>query len=550
MSVTKYIIVNGGVISGVGKGIITASVGKILQQYGFTVTAMKIDPYVNIDAGTLRPTEHGETWVTYDGGEIDQDIGNYERFLNMKLPKSNSMTTGQIFKSVIERERNGEYGGETVQIIPHVTDEVKNRIVSTSYDVKNGNKPFDFVLVEIGGIVGDIENIPFLVGTQSLEREVGKDNILYTLVTYMPIPSHLGEMKTKPTQTAISALMERGIIPDIILCRGKDVLDDIRKKKIETYVNIKKECIISVPDVDSIYRVPIVLEEQNLGEKILKKFNIAQKQCPNWDQLNGLIETILNSEKVCNVSIVCKYLMLGNYQVTDAYLSVAEALKHAGAHLGVKLNIKWVDSLQLTHENVAQMINTSDGVIVPGGFGSSGVDGKLVAIQYARENNIPFLGLCYGMQLAVIEYARNVHNLTNAHTTEIDPNTKYPVVDMMENKKNIMQIGGTLRLGEYISKLKKDSLVSKLYESEYATEKHRHRYEINPKYTNELEDENLTFSGKYNNGSETLMEYLELQKNNFFVATQAHPELSSSLFKPNPLFTGFLKAIICLPNTI
>ena len=538
---TKYIIVNGGVISGVGKGIITASIGKILQQYGFTVTAVKIDPYINVDAGTLRPTEHGETWVTYDGGEIDQDIGNYERFLNMKLPKINSITTGQIYKSVIEKERNGMYHGATVQYIPHITDEVKDRIIFASTN-DNGD-PYDFVLVEIGGIVGDYENIPFLAGTKSLESQIGKENILYTLVTYMPIPSHLGEMKTKPTQTAIRALMECGIIPDIILCRGKDFLDDVRKKKIETYVNINKEYVISVPDTDSIYKVPLILEDQLLAHKIFAKLNVIPKTKPDWNQWNMLIDNILTSKKEVTVSIVCKYLNLGNYQVTDSYLSVAESLKHAGAHLNLKVNINWVNSDSLSDVNLNEKL--IGGIIIPGGFGSHGIDGKILAIKHARINNIPFLGLCYGMQLAVVEYARNVHGMLDAHTTEVNPNTSYPVVCILENQAGVTQIGGTLRLGEYQSSLVKDSIVSKLYDSSQAVERHRHRYEVNPDYVNKIKDDNLLFSGWYiDDNSSQLMEFLELRNNKFFVATQSHPELTSSLTTPNPLFVGFLKALI------
>lgn len=541
---TKYIIINGGVISGVGKGIVTASIGKILQQYGFTVTAVKIDPYINLDAGTLRPTEHGETWVTYDGGEIDQDIGNYERFLNIKIPKKNSITTGQIYKSVIEKERRGEYNGKTVQYIPHITDEIKNRIINTKYYEKNNKlEEFDIVLVEIGGIVGDYENIPFLSGTKSLESEIGKENLLYTLVTYMPIPSHLGEMKTKPTQTAIRDLMACGIIPDVILCRGKELLDDIRKKKIETYVNINSNYVISVPDVDSIYEVPMILEEQMLGIKMLQKLALTPKMLPDWTKWKMLVGSLIRSEKQINIGIVCKYLSHGNFQVTDSYLSVSEALKHSGANLNTKINIVWIDSNDITSNNAKEIINSEKlhGVIVPGGFGSHGVNGKILAIEQTRLQNIPFLGLCYGMQLAVVEYARNVKGLTDAHTTEVDSGTLYPVIDIMKDKKEITQIGGTLRLGEYVSKIKKGSLLEEIYGNNVAIERHRHRYEVNPKYVDLLEDDNLCFSGIYESGETKLMEFLELKNNKFFVATQAHPELTSSLSYPNKLFLEFVK---------
>ncbi len=555
---TKYIVINGGNLSGVGKGIITSSIGKILQQYGFTVTAVKIDPYINIDSGTLNPKEHGEVWVTYDGQETDQDIGNYERFLGIKLPKINSITTGQIYRSVIEKERNGDYKGKTVQLVPHITDEVKDRIINCSK--LDNNKYFDFVLVEIGEVVGDYENIPFLAGTKSLERTIGKENILYTLVTYMPIPSHLGEMKTKPTQTAIREIMQHGIMPDLIFCRGKDSLDDVRKSKIETYVNINKDYIISVPDVGIIYNIPLVLEEQIVGYKIFKKLNVTPRKNPDWETWKTLSNNIIyDKKKFCvNVAIVCKYLSIGNYELTDSYLSIKEALAHAGAHLGVSVTTHWVNSEQLSDKNIASVFGQKYGVLVPGGFGTHGVDGKIETIKYARTHNIPFLGICYGMQLAVVEYARNVCGMTDAHTTEVNATTKYPVVTILEDKKNVTQIGGTLRLGEYTSHLTDGSLVSKLYGQSFATERHRHRYEINPMFINKLEENGLVFSGKYNNDilidsnvdtntnktSQPLMEFLELPTNNFFVATQAHPELNSTLLKPNPLFVGFLKAII------
>lgn len=565
---TKYIIVNGGNLSGVGKGIITSSIGKILQEYGFTVTAIKIDPYINVDSGTLNPKEHGEVWVTYDGRETDQDIGNYERFLGIKLPAINSITTGQIYQSVIEKERNGFYKGKTVQLIPHITEEVRNRIIecgcSNSGGLNGGclnggsnGVAYDFVLVEIGGIVGDYENIPFLAGTKSLESMVGKENVLYCLVTYMPIPSHLGEMKTKPTQTAIREIMQHGIIPDLIFCRGKDSLDDLRKSKIETYVNINKEYIISVPDANSIYNIPLILEEQTLGFKIFKKLNTTPRKNPDWNVWKGLVNSICldsncensncvksNTIKHITIAIVCKYLATGNYQLTDSYLSVKEALLHASAHLNVKINIKWIDSNSLMDSNIVSTLNDCAGVLVPGGFGSHGVDGKILTIKHVRTNNIPFLGICYGMQLAVVEYARNECNMIGAHTSEVDESTTYPVITILENKKHVKQLGGTLRLGEYKSKLLENSIVSKLYRGLNATERHRHRYEVNPTYVDQLTKNGLTFSGKYNDPLSgcDLMEFLEISQHKFFVATQSHPELTSTLLKPNPLFVGFVTA--------
>lgn len=556
MSTTKYIIINGGTLSGVGKGVITSSIGKILQEYGFIVTAIKIDPYFNMDSGTLNPKEHGEVWVTYDGMETDQDLGNYERFLGVKLPKRNSITSGQIYRAVSDKERNGVYKGETVQFIPHITNEVRDRIIecSTSQTPEGTNMVYDIVLVEIGGIVGDYENIPFLVGTKSLESVVGKENILYSLVTYAPTPSHLGEMKTKLTQSAIREIMHHCITPDMILCRGKHMLDDIRKQKIETYVSgtVNKDYIISVPDADSIYNVPIILEEQILGHKIFKKLNLIPKKNPDWTLWRNLTNTIVNSTKIINVAISCKYITTGDCQITDSYLSISEALKHAGSHLGVKIMIQWIDSNLLNRENVNDVLGRVDCILVPGGFGTTGVNGKLLTIEHARKNDIPFLGICYGMQLAVVEYAQNVCSLTNAHTTEVDPNTEYPVVDILKEQHNIKQLGGTLKLGEYVSTLQKGTLVQSLYNNETATERHRHRYEVNYKFVPILENFGMVFSGKIINkdtgidpiNSIDSIEFIELPQNKFFVATQSHPELTSSLIKPNPLFLGFLNAAV------
>jgi CTP synthase len=547
-STPKYIVISGGVISGVGKGIITASIGKLLQKRDFTVTALKIDPYINVDAGTLRPTEHGEVWVTHDGGETDQDLGNYERFLNIELSKKNSITTGQIYMSVIEKERNGDYNGETVQLIPHITDEIKDRIMQAGKD-------YDFVLIEIGGICGDFDNIPFLSAVKALETVVGKQNVLYCLVSYMVIPSHLQEMKTKPTQTAIQSLMEKGIIPDIILCRGKTSLDVPRKKKIEQYVNIKSEYIISVPDVDNIYKVPLILESEDLGEKILKKVGLESKKKPDWSAWSKLINPSEHIKReTYSIAIVCKYLVVGEYNMTDSYVSVSEALKHVSYHFGINILTKWIDANILNDENINQL-KRYDGVLVPGGFGSSGIEGKIKAIQFVRENNIPFLGLCYGLQLAIVEFARNVCDMKDAHTTEVDKKTKYPVVAMLEQQRKISKRGGTMRLGACPCKLIKGTKVYKLYEKyrlcddDIIYERHRHRYEVNPKYVELLEKNGMIFSGSFDNETDEinqkLMEFIELpdDKHRFFVATQAHPEFTSRVESPNPLFVGFIEAI-------
>ena len=549
---TKYIVVLGGVVSGVGKGIVTSSIGKILQEYGFAVTCLKIDPYINLDAGTLRPTEHGEVWVTEDGGEIDQDLGNYERFLGIKLSKENSITTGQVYKTVIDKERAGLYNGETVQLIPHITNEIKGRVV-------NAGKGKDVLLIEVGGVVGDYENIPFLMALKSLECDVGKENMVYVLVSYMLVPSHIGEMKTKPTQTAVRALMESGILPDIIVCRGKDPIDDVRKKKLELYQNIKKEFIVSCCDVDNIYKVPLMLENEGLGKKILGKLNLNTSTTPNWLRWNELIERMSNVEegqgKVIKIGIIGKYVNTGNYQLVDSYISVNEAIRHAIAHLSssdapLKLELDWLSSTDID-ENTVSKLSGYSGILIPGGFGSSGVEGKILAIKHARERGIPFLGLCYGMQLAVVEFARNVCECTGANTTEVDLDTPFPVVSILEGQKEVTQKGGTMRLGAYKNEIRRGSLVESLYQEcnrvedeKFVVERHRHRYEVNPKYVDLLERGGFVFSGYFEECGTKLMGFLELPEHKFFVATQSHPEFTSSLLKPNPLFIGFVRSCI------
>ncbi len=567
----KYIVVAGGVMSGVGKGVTTASIGKILQEYGYNVTAIKIDPYLNYDAGTLRPTEHGEVWVTDDGGEIDQDLGTYERFLNQDIPKRNNITTGQIYKTVIDRERQGEYLGQTVQFIPHIPDEIKKRIKEASND-------FDFVLIEVGGTIGDYENIPFLFALKSLERDVGKQNLSYVLVTYLPIPSHIEEMKTKPTQQAIRLLSESGIFPDFIICRAKKPLDVIRKKKIETYANIVSEHVISEPDIETVYQIPLDLEKEKLGEKLLKEFDMKPKKSPNWTEWKKLVDNILNPKKNIKVAIVGKYIDIGDYNLADSYISINQALMHAGASLNIGVEINWLDSKMFEDNKKALTeLKNYDGIIVPGGFGASGVEGKINAVNYARVNKIPYLGLCYGLQLAVIEFARNVCNLKDAHTTEVNPKTKAPVIDVQPAQREILEksmYGGTMRLGVYAAVMKGKSQVLKLYEEtkrlnedtkklnnlikdkshafrigllekgkKVVLERHRHRYEVNPKYVDLIEKNGMVFSGYYMRADNTkLMEYIDLEKHPFFVGTQSHPEFKSRLGNPSPLFYGFVKA--------
>jgi CTP synthase len=538
---TKFIVVVGGVISGVGKGVATASIGRIMKEYGFSTTAVKIDPYINYDAGTLRPTEHGEVWVTDDGGEIDQDLGNYERFLGISIPKKNNITTGQVYKAIIDKERKGEFLGETVQFIPHIPNEIKKRI-------KEAADNFDICLVEIGGTVGDYENIPFLFAMKSLEREIGKENIIYALVTYLPIPSHIEEMKTKPTQTSIKLLGQEGIQPDFILCRGKKALDAVRKKKIEMYANIASEYIISMPDVtgigtpNTIYTIPLDLEKEELGKKILNKLSLEKKKEPDWSTWKDRVEKIVAPEYIVKVAIVGKYLDIGDYQLKDSYISINEALKHAGANNNTRIDIEWIDSKDFEkNPETIEKLREFKGIIVPGGFGSSGVEGKIKAIKFCRENNIPFLGLCYGLQLAVVEFARSVCNL-DANTSEVNRGCMHPVIDILPEQRKIEDKGATMRLGAYKAILKENSRVYDLYKSVEVWERHRHRYEVNPAYHEILENSGLIFSGI--SEDKRLVEFIELPEHKFFIATQAHPEFKSSLLKPAPLFDGFVKACL------
>ena len=562
----KYIVVVGGVLSGVGKGVATASIGRILKEYGFKTTAVKIDPYINVDAGTLRPTEHGEVWVTDDGGEIDQDLGSYERFLGQDLPKKNNITTGQVYLTVIERERRGEYLGKTVQFIPHIPDEIKRR-------VREAGEGYEVCIVEIGGTIGDYENIPFLFAMKSLEREIGKENLIYVLLTYLPIPTHINEMKTKPTQQAIKLLSEHGIFPDIILCRAKVPLDEIRKKKIETYANIDAEYVISAPDVESVYQVPLNFEKENLGKKILDKLHLIPRKTPDWSGWERLVKRIMNPENVIDIGMVGKYIEIGEFTLTDSYISVNHAIEHAGAHLGVRLKINWIDAKRLEEGEPAELLKGLKGIIVPGGFGTSGIEGKINAIRYARENNIPYLGLCLGMQLAVIEFSRNVIGLRDANSSEFDINTPHPVIDLLPKQREILmtkRYGASMRLGAYVAALKQGEVMdlytkTKRMEKDrlrlgalepfrvgktdlsgpVVIERHRHRYEVNPEYIEKIENAGLKFTGYHiTEEDEPLMEFIELPGHPYFVATQSHPEFKSRLEDPAPLFLGFGKAVV------
>jgi len=563
----KYIVVVGGVLSGIGKGIATASIAKIMKNYGYSVTAVKIDPYINYDAGTLRPTEHGEVWVTNDGGEIDQDLGSYERFLSCDIPKRNNITTGQVYKEVIDKERAGEYLGKTVQFIPHIPEEIIRRI-------KIASEGYEITVVEIGGTIGDYENIPYLFAVKSLSRIEGKDNLAVVLVTYLPIPSHLSEMKTKPTQQAIKQLSEHAIFPDIIICRAKEPLDDVRKSKIETYANIETDFVISAPDVESIYEVPLNFEYEKLGIKLLNRLDLSPKKKADWEKWKKLTMGIINPKKSVKVAMVCKYLDIGGFSLKDSYISVSQALNHAGAHEQVNFDIKWIDAKEI-EESGTDCLKDVEGIIVPGGFGNSGIEGKIEAINYARKNRIPYLGLCLGMQLALVEYARNVMGLEGANSSEFDRDTPHPVIDFLADQEKILAMkhyGATMRLGAYAANLKRDSTIFKWYKETGRWEKdkenikrikeefrlgiidqkepvilerHRHRYEVNPIYIKDFEKEGVIFGGYHKPfDGEVLMEFLELPDHPYFVATQAHPEFKSRLEDPAPLFVGFLKSIL------
>ena len=542
---TNFIFITGGVISGLGKGITTASIGKLLQSKGFSVTAIKIDPYINWDAGTMRPTEHGEVWVTEDGGEIDQDLGHYERFLDVKISKEHNITTGQVYYAVIERERKGGYLGKTVQPIPHITDEIKRRIKAVAEKEKA-----DFVLIEIGGVVGDYENILFLEAARQMKLEGGK--VLFIHVTYIPVPSSLGEAKTKPTQHSVRALREIGIQPDFIVCRSSTDIDEPRREKIALFCSVRKEDIISNPDVKNVYEVPLIFEQQRFGDKILNRLGLEQRKS-RLEEWKGFVKKMNNSRSVVTIGIVGKYFDIGDYKLPDSYVSVIEAVKHAAAANDARPEIVWIDAKDF-EKNAAKlsMLDSIDGIIVPGGFGSSGVEGKIAAIQYAREHNIPYLGLCFGLQLAVVEYARHVCGLKDAHSTEIKPDAKHPVVDFLPWQKKLIaesKYGATMRLGGQTIKIKPGTLAHKLYGKKAVIERFRHRYEINPKYIEILEKNGFVFSGqadeRHTHG-ERVMQIGELpqSKHKFFIGTQAHPEFTSRPLRPNPLFNGFIKACI------
>lgn len=538
---SKYIFVVGGVMSGIGKGITTSSIGAILQSKGFKVTAIKIDPYINVDAGTMNPIEHGEVFVTDDGVECDQDIGNYERFLNRNIYSDNYMTTGRVYQTVIQRERNLEYDGRCVEVVPHIPDEVIRRIRKVTKDSKA-----DFILVEIGGTVGEYQNLLFLEAARMMHLGHPQD-VLFVLVSYLPVPKMIGEMKTKPTQYAVRTLNSAGIQPDIIIARSEVPLDEPRKKKISMFCNIDKDDVISAPDIKSIYEVPINFEKDNLGQRILSKVNLrSRKRGRSFKKWHNLVRVIESPKKELNIGIVGKYFDTGDFTLLDSYISVIEAIKHACWFHKREPVIYWLSSEEYERnpKSLAEL-KKLDGIIIPGGFGSRGVEGKIKAIEFARKNKVPFLGLCYGMQLAVVEFARNVCKLKGAHSAEINRETKYPVIDVLpEQKVNIREknFGATMRLGAYPCQLIRGTKSYKAYRKINISERHRHRYELNNDFRKELEEKGMIMAGI--NPERDLVEIIEIKKHPFFMGTQFHPEFKSRPLNPHPLFKGFIKACI------
>lgn len=526
-------------MSGIGKGITVASTARILKDYGFKVAAVKIDPYLNVDAGTMNPIEHGEVFVTDDGMECDQDIGNYERFADEDIFRENYMTTGLVYQAVINRERNLGYGGKCVQIIPHVTDEIESRLIR----VAKKNQA-DFVLVEIGGTVGEYENLLFLETGRIMKLKM-PGQVLFMLVSYFPIPKMVGEMKTKPTQHAVRALNSAGIQPDFIIARSAVILDEVRKAKVSIFCNMQVKDIISAPDISSIYEVPINFERDNLGKRLLAKVNLKPR-AKNFRPWNNLVRKIGEAKKPVKIGVVGKYFGTGDFTLVDSYISVIEAIKHAAWLQNRKPEITWLDAEAYEKQPVRlKELKNFGGIIVPGGFGKRGVEGKIMVINYVRENNIPFLGLCYGLQLAVVEFARNICELKDAHTTEVNPETEHPVIHTMADQvKKIEEknMGGTMRLGAYTCWLVKGSLGAKLYGTQMISERHRHRYEVNNKYRKILEQKGLVLAG--HNPKHDLIEMIELPNHKFFIGSQFHPEFKSRPLHPHPLFVGLVKAAL------
>jgi len=525
---TKFIFVTGGVVSSLGKGLASASIGALLESRGLKITFLKLDPYINVDPGTMSPFQHGEVFVTEDGAETDLDLGHYERFSTVRMSRLNNVTTGKIYESVIQKERRGDYLGNTVQVIPHITDEIKAAILKAANGV-------DILIAEIGGTVGDIESLPFLEAIRQFRFDVGRENVLYLHLTLIPFISAAGELKTKPTQHSVGKLREIGIQPDILICRTDRPLSKELKSKIALFCNVPADCAVTAMDVESIYEVPLYLHQEGLDEKIVELLNIWTRS-PDLKPWEDLIQRIKNPTQKVTIAVVGKYVDL-----TDAYKSLNEALKHGGFGNNASVTLKFFDSEELESlENVSTVLQGHDGILIPGGFGNRGIEGKIKAITYARENKIPFFGICLGMQLAVIEFARNVCGLKKANSTEFDPQTPDPVIALMETQKAVVVKGGSMRLGGYPCDLEKNSLALEAYGEKTIMERHRHRYEFNNTYTEKLVSKGLTISGICPQGS--LVEIIEYKKHPWFLGCQFHPEFKSRPHQPHPLFFKFIKA--------
>ena len=535
----KYIFVLGGVMSGVGKGVATSSMGLILQQRGYGVNLVKVDPYLNVDAGTMNPTEHGEVFVLNSGLETDQDMGNYERFLNRDLGPEDYMTSGMVYQSVITRERSLGYGGKCVEAVPHVRDEIMDRIQAAA--AHNGSR---ISVIEIGGTIGDFQNALFIDAARVLKVKQ-PDDVIFVMVSYLPVPTTLGEMKTRPTQHAMRELNSYGVQADFIVARSRTALDEKRKEKLAIACSVRTDHIISAPDVESIYDVPVNLEKENLGNLLLDALKLSKDTPSDLSAWETFVAKTKSTGKSVKIGIVGKYFDTGDFVLSDAYLSVIEAIKFSAAEVGVKAEIEWLNSKDFEKGGDIESLSAYDGILVPGGFGQSGIEGKIQAIKYAREHKIPYFGLCYGMQLMVIEYARSILGLDKAITAEIDPSSEHLVVDVMPEQKELIaqgKYGGSMRLGTYPADLKEGSIARDAYGAAQVEERHRHRYEINPQYVDKIRDAGLVFSGTSPDG--VLMEIAELPKDEhpFFLGTQFHPELKARPLAPHPLFTAFLKA--------
>ena len=526
----KYIFVTGGVTSSLGKGIIAASLAKLLQARGITATIQKFDPYINVDPGTLNPYEHGECYVTEDGAETDLDLGHYERFLNIPTSQANNVTTGRIYQTVINKERAGEFLGKTVQVVPHITDEIKHRMLLLGKEGK-----FDVVITEIGGTVGDIESLPFVETVRQNQWELPEEDVMVVHLTLVPYLKAAKELKTKPTQHSVRMLSEAGVHPDVIVCRAEEPLNDDIKRKIALFCNVRAGRVIEAADASTIYEVPLKMFEEKLDLIVLEKLKITNFKEPDLSKWSLFLDKLKNPKSTVNIGLIGKYI-----ELQDAYKSILESFIHAGAMNEVKVNVVNVHSEDITQDNVKELVGNLDGLLVAPGFGNRGIEGKIVAVQYARENNLPFFGICLGMQMAVIEFARNVIGLAGAHSVEMDPNAAHPVINMMEEQKRITMKGGTMRLGAYPCAIQKDTLAYEIYGSELISERHRHRYEFNNEYLKAFQDKGMVPSGT--NPTTGLVEIVELPNHPFFIGVQYHPELKSTVEAPAPLFVHFIAA--------